>query len=294
MLREAQSKAIFEREVEDDMVIRRDPRITKSMRIHAKSVAAKGGGTFLGTAPVTRNRFNYKLDTQEFLISLRQVMGLPVYRSLPINGCPFCPLYMDRMGHHSIACSGRGSCSVRHDRTRDLLADFCAQAGIAVQKETQHLLPNARHRETGLPAALKPADLFVPYGDGGHPNVYDVTFANPSTSTAHFGAFSVDAEMNIAANHKHDLYGAHCAAENMTFYPLVFTPWGGHTVEVARFVSRIGTAIAQSSGSPKGWVIRGIWEALAISTARLQAQAIIERGEHHCLLFSQPHREAGA
>ncbi len=80
----------------------------------------------------------------------------------------------------------------------------------------------------------------------------------------------------------------------MTFYPLVFTPWGGHTVEVARFVSRIGTAIAHSSGAPKGWIIRGIWEALAITIARLQAHAIIARGEQNCLLFSQPPPEAGA
>ena len=142
--------------------------------------------------------------------------------------------------------------------------------------------------------ALKPGDLFVPDGDGGHPNVNDITFTNPSTSTNHFRAFSVEAEMNAAANSKITEYGAHCAAENMTFHPLVFTPWGGHSREVARFVSRIGSAIALSSGEKKGWVIRKIWEALAITLANKQASAIIKRGEQHCLLFSQPPLEAGA
>ena len=63
------------------------------------------------------------LDSSEFHTAVKWWLGM---NSTARASCPFCPdTALDPLGHHAVSCRHGGDVVIRHNRLRNIIADFC-------------------------------------------------------------------------------------------------------------------------------------------------------------------------
>ena len=75
------------------------------------------------------------LDPAEFQIAVMWWLGTCMSSSTQ-SVCPFCPdITLDPLGHHAVSCRHGGDVVIRHNRLRNIFAEFCHRAHLSVRVE---------------------------------------------------------------------------------------------------------------------------------------------------------------
>ena len=102
----------------DGLIARAAPRDAQRLRrsdvIHANA--------WISALPSAMDGKDTVMEPRVYLTAVRRLLGLPVY-SVPAP-CPFCQQTMDIFGDHAVCCKKSGDMITRHNRVRDLVADF--------------------------------------------------------------------------------------------------------------------------------------------------------------------------
>jgi hypothetical protein len=94
-------------------------RLRRSDVIHANA--------WISALPSATDGKDTVMEPRVYLTAVRRLLGLPVYSvSAP---CPFCKQTMDVYGDHAVCCKKSGDLITRHNRVRDLIAQF-AKVGL--------------------------------------------------------------------------------------------------------------------------------------------------------------------
>ena len=119
------------------------------------SVSAPHAGSWISATPSTG--LDLHLDSAECQVALRWWLGLDTSGGSP---CPLCPdTALDPLGHHAATCRHGGDVVARHNRLRDIFANFCRRAHLSVRVEVGYGL--ARDHINS-----HPADILVQDGTG--------------------------------------------------------------------------------------------------------------------------------
>eukprot|EP00731_Ephydatia_muelleri_P023351 Em0015g934a len=153
------------------------------------SASAPHAGSWISATPSTG--LDLHLDSAECQVALRWWLGLDTSGG---SLCPLCPdTALDPLGHHATTCRHGGDVVARHNRLRDIFANFCRRAHLSVQVEVGYGL--ARDHINS-----RPADILVQGWDRGKPAAFDVTVTSPLTpvslnnASASMGAAAYAAE----------------------------------------------------------------------------------------------------
>ena len=103
-------------------------------QIRLTSLTAQRTASWLVALPC-RGPVDLTLTPDEMQVALKHRLGLPL--SQPDDTCPLCDdeTELDVLGHHHITCSTGGFVTVRHNRLRDCLFQFCSRAGLGPLRE---------------------------------------------------------------------------------------------------------------------------------------------------------------
>ena len=74
--------------------------------------------------------------------------------------CPFFPnIALDPLGHHAVSCKHGGDVVIRHNRLRNIVAEFCRRAHLSVRVEVGQGLSRVQSNS-------RPADVLFDAGKG--------------------------------------------------------------------------------------------------------------------------------
>eukprot|EP00731_Ephydatia_muelleri_P000989 Em0001g989a len=94
---------------------------------------------------------------------------------VPSLVCPFCPnITLDPLGHHAVSCRHGGDVVIRHNRLRNIFAEFCRRAHLSVRVEFGQGLSRVQ-------SISRPADVLVDACDRAKPAAFDVSVTSPLT-----------------------------------------------------------------------------------------------------------------
>jgi hypothetical protein len=238
---------------------------SQARRAHLKLVSASGAGLFLHAVPSKEAR----LDNEP---ALYRVM-IQRWLRMPLTDqdceCPCCDGVLDRFGDHALVCCGGGDRTRRHNLLRNIVFYEASACGLHPELEKPGLLPQrplcGSLFENGdsvcdsfaSPSARRPADVYIPRWRAGPPAAWD--FAVTSGMQLDMLTHSIR-DPDAALTRYEDLKCNHqdtrtlCQTQGITFIPMVMEAVGG------------------SWGS----VARGVWSALAktsaLATGELQSE----------------------
>ena len=102
----------------DELISRASARDAQRLRrsdvIHANA--------WISALPSAMDGKDTVIEPRVYLTAVRRLLGLPV-SSVPAP-CPFCQQTMDIYGDHAVCCKKSGDMITRHNRVRDLIAEF--------------------------------------------------------------------------------------------------------------------------------------------------------------------------
>jgi hypothetical protein len=201
-------------------------------------------------------------------VSLQVALGAKV---LPDGAlCPFCrKTKIDPFGDHVNSCPDAGHVVHTHNAYRDLLVNWCREAGITVQKEVTVRLEKSTYR----------ADIVLPTGIPGftsQPLLLDVTFRSPFTKT---GTKKASKAPGLLAENGEDAKVARLRealeAAKYKFLPIAVETLGGIGRECAPFTQFILTQLHYRLRKPYHEVAEQFWQSLSVLVQRLKANRII-------------------
>ena len=158
------------------------------------------------------------LDSSEFHTAVKWWLGM---NSTARASCPFCPdTALDPLGHHAVSCRHGGDVVIRHNRLRNIIADFWRRAHLSVRIEVGRGL-------LGTHNYTRPADVLV---DGWDRAAFDVTVTSPLTPvTLNEASINEGVAALAAETRKHAANDARCQALGWSCIPLaveIFGNWG--------------------------------------------------------------------
>ncbi|KAL5483977.1 hypothetical protein EMCRGX_G020399 [Ephydatia muelleri] len=209
------------------------------------------------------------LDSAECQVALRWWLGLDTSGSSP---CPLCPdTALDPLGHHAATCRHGGDVVARHNRLRDIFANFCRRAHLSVQVEVGYGL--ARDHINS-----HPADILVQGWDRGKPAAFDVTVTSPLTPVSlNNASASVGAAAYAAECRKHAANDTRCQELGWLCIPLAVETYGNWGKEAQSVFSRLASLLSISQAIPKPKMLSEIYSRLNMSLVRSVARAIMGR-----------------
>ena len=160
--------------------------------------------------------------------------------------CPKCDAVLDTQGHHSGMCMAGGERVLRHNALRDLVFSWAERGCLRPEREKPGLLLPQQPDDLSS-ARRRPADVFLP-SFLGRPTALDFAVTAPQRLDAlgPLGGTSA-AEAYTAHKRQHLDTAATCAAQNVTFLPMVIETTGAWSPEAARALGHISRA----AGSPR-------------------------------------------
>jgi hypothetical protein len=209
------------------------------------------------------------LDSSEFHTAVKWWLGM---NSTARSSCPFCPdIALDPLGHHAVSCRHGGDVVIRHNRLRNIIADFCRRAHLSVRIEVGRGL-------LGTHNYTRPADVLVDGWDRAKPAAFDVTVTSPLTPvTLNEASINEGAAALAAETRKHAANDARCQALGWSCIPLAVETFGNWGREAQGVFSRLATLLALHQGRSKSTVVRDIYGHLSISLVRSVARSIMGR-----------------
>ncbi|KAL5499725.1 hypothetical protein EMCRGX_G011184 [Ephydatia muelleri] len=202
------------------------------------------------------------------------------FRSLSHHGCAAfiaslscsgIDIALDPLGHHAVSCRHGGDVVIRHNRLRNIIADFCRRAHLSVRIEVGRGL-------LGTHNYTRPADVLVDGWDRAKPAAFDVTVTSPLTPvTLNEASINEGAAALAAETRKHAANDARCQALGWSCIPLAVETFGNWGREAQGVFSRLATLLALHQGRSKSTVVRDIYGHLSISLVRSVARSIMGR-----------------
>eukprot|EP00731_Ephydatia_muelleri_P012182 Em0006g1076a len=178
---------------------------------------------------------------------------------------------LDPLGHHAVSCRHGGDVVIRHNRLRNIIADFCRRAHLSVRIEVGRGL-------LGTHNYTRPADVLVDGWDRAKPAAFDVTVTSPLTPvTLNEASINEGAAALAAETRKHAANDARCQALGWSCIPLAVETFGNWGREAQGVFSRLATLLALHQGRSKSTVVRDIYGHLSISLVRSVARSIMGR-----------------
>ena len=229
------------------------------------SVALPHAGDWLNVAPITA--LGLHLRSREFVLVARYRLGLQVFDNAA--PCPACLRLSDDLGDHALSCGFGGERISRHNQLRDALFDTAVAAGLGPVKEGRFLLPGQDRR---------PADVLLPYWNGGKDAALDVTVVNPlQRATLPQAAINPGHALQFAFERKINGAAEDCRREGIDFVPLAVESFGGWHQVATREVEKMGRALARHTGEEEGEAVRHLWGRLGILLQRGNAAILGNR-----------------
>ena len=159
----------------------------------------------------------------------------------------------------------------RHNRLRDIFANFCRRAHLSVQVEVGYGL--ARDHINS-----HPADILVQGWDRGKPAAFDVTVTSPLTPVSlNNASASVGAAAYAAECRKHAANDTRCQELGWLCIPLAVETYGNWGKEAQSVFSRLASLLSISQAIPKPKMLSEIYSRLNMSLVRSVARAIMGR-----------------
>ena len=173
------SDALDRKDVDDDIARVDTP---EHMRAHLKLVCQDGAGQWL-VAPPSED-FGTLLEGELFRCAAKRRVRMKL---CPVAApCPLCGDALDSYMDHALTCSCGGDRTVRHNAVCKVGGDTFRHLGMQPTLEKPGLLPNMDEREGNAGGEKKhsdrsdrrPADIWVPWWDGGKPLAVDVAITS--------------------------------------------------------------------------------------------------------------------
>ena len=160
------------------------------------------------------------MEPRVYLTAVRRLLGLPV-TSVPAP-CPLCQQTMDIYGDHAVCCRKSGDMITRHNRVRDLIAEFASKGLLAPDLEKLGLLgPTEKSRR-------RPGDVSFKRWAPNRGLAIDVAVICPvAVSHVH----EEDPCENYARLHKHARYDEGFQSSDYDFVAMVFETSGALNIE---------------------------------------------------------------
>ncbi|KAL5505389.1 hypothetical protein EMCRGX_G006811 [Ephydatia muelleri] len=205
------------------------------------SISAPHAGSWISATPSTG--LDLHLDSAECQVALRWWLGLDTSGD---SSCPLCPdTTLDPLGHHAATCRHGGDVVARHNRLRDIFANFCRRAHLSVQVKVGYGL--ARDHINS-----RPAEILVQGWDRGKPAAFDVTVTSPLTPVSlNNASASVGAAAYAAECRKHAANDTRCQELGWMCIPLAVETYGNWGKEAQSVFSRLASLLSISQAIPK-------------------------------------------
>ena len=127
---------------------------------------------------------------------------------------------LDPLGHHAVSCRHGGDVVIRHNRLRNIFAEFCRCAHLSVRVEVSQGLSRVQ-------SSSRPADVLVDAWESAKPAAFDVAVTSPLTpDTLHDACNSVDVAAHKAECRKHSFNDAKCQELGLVCVPLAVESYG--------------------------------------------------------------------
>ena len=178
--------------------------------------------------------------------------------------CPRCDGILDRYGDHALCCSGGGDRTRRHNLLRNLAYHAAAAANLNPELEKPGLLPHrplhganyengtSYSEENSGAGARRPADVYIPRWRAGPPAAWDFAV----TSGLRLDVLAASARDADEVLTKYEDFKCTykdtktlCQSQGMTFTPMIMEAVGGGWGKITRGV---WSALARSSALAKG------------------------------------------
>ena len=209
------------------------------------------------------------LDPAKYQIAVLWWLGM---NSSIQSVCPFCPdITLDPLGHHAVSCRHGGDVVIRHNRLRNIFAEFCRRAHLSVRVEVGQGLSRVQSNS-------RPADVLVDAWERAKPAAFDVTVTSPLTpATLHDACNSAGVAAHKAECRKHSSNDPKCQELGWVCVPLAVESYGNWGKEAQNTFARLASILSISLHCPKAKVLTEIYGRLNTSLVRSVARAILSR-----------------
>ena len=188
----------------------------------------------------------------------------------------------------------------RHNQIRDLIYSYCIRARLNLELEKAGLLED----ESIMVELRRPAGVLVDGFANRNPNTQqwsktalDVKIIN-ALGQCHLADSAVDglaaAEAYRQQQLEHLRTGELCAAQGISYQPLVFTAQGGCERHAEALLSQIANAVAKCEDASPMEIKADMMQRISLSLARSVAKTIERRRSHHCTATWLRNRQAQA
>ena len=141
-----------------------------------------------------------------------------------------------------------------------VIISFAVAAGLGPVKEGRFLLPGQERR---------PADVLLPYWNGGKDAALDVTVVNPlQRATLPQAAIKPGHALQFAFERKINGAAEDCRREGIDFVPLGVESFGGWHQVATREVEKMERALARHTGQEEGEAVLHLWGRLGVLLQR--------------------------
>ena len=187
-----------------------------------------------------------QLTSCEVFNTISLQLGVDVYDRETI--CGFCGMVSDKAGLHALSCTAGADILYRHNDVRHLLHSSCIRARLNPELEKADLLQD----ESIMVVLRRPADLLVNGIGNRNRNVLksaiDVRVINalgPTHLDVTTGDGLAAAKSYRQQQIEHLRTGELCAAQDISYQPMVFTAQGGCERHAEALISQIAKAVAK-------------------------------------------------
>ena len=175
--------------------------------------------------------------------------------------CPFlCNITLDPLGHHAVSCRHGGDVFIRHNRLRNIFAEFCCCAHLSVRVEgLSRVQSNSR-----------PADVLVNAWKGQNQQLSMLLLPpSPLTpATLHDACNSAGVSAHKAECRKHSSNDPKCQELGWVCVPLAVESYGNWGKKAHNTFARLASILSISLHCPKAKVLTEIYGRLNISLVR--------------------------
>ena len=230
-----------------------------------KSLGLPYAGAWLVSPPIPA--LGLHLKPVEFCTAVKLRLGCAVYDS--DAPCPACQRPSDKQGDHALCCNSWGERISRHNWLRDHIFAMAASAFLNPVKEGRFLLPGADRR---------PADVLIPFWEGGQDAALDVTVVHPLQA-----AFVAEASntaghaLDKAFDRKMTAAGEDCRSQGMAFIPIAVESFGGWHQTAVSQVKKLAACLARQKGQEEQEAARHAFSRLATLIQKGNANIISNR-----------------
>ena len=206
------------------------------------------------------------MSSRVYLTCVRRLLGLPVI-SDPVP-CPLCKQIMDVYGDHALCCKKSSDTITRHNRMRNLIAQFADAGLLSPELEKMGILgPTDRSRR-------RPGDVSFKSWAPNRGLAIDVAVICP-LAASHINEEEPCKEYGL--RHKHARYDESFKGSDYDFVALVFETSGAVNDEGLRVLKQILRCASKRSGMGHSSYSSRAWARISCCLQISVAQMILNR-----------------